>query len=426
MSSLWLSCALLLCLVDVFPAHKEHPSAALSKFSGFYRPDTSANIEPFASAWLISKRKFLKSKRAFDGITNFEGTVFSVLGRGAASKKNTIMTRDYFDFQVEHLSSTLNTLEDMELFGILGERLDRRIEALRRLPLDRNSSSLLQFSRTLAIIPFSSAGAHAPEEQMKQLRIRMFSATFWSLRRHNFEVVVSVSSPEDLVTLQLLQLPIFHVYTFYELTRKSEQPKRSLLQAVSDISTEESWRHFEFVYYSDADQILHMRNMDIIYSTLLLDKQMVLCPHRLHTMTLPTDVPKHYRHPKHFMIADLISYTQSSSLILERGLHTRGSCCDDGRFFITNSSVCNNNWYFCDSLHPFTLLEWIKFGPHGWPAPLTTEHLGKCRYYPVRRQCDVPKDCHDDRGSDMTNAVASDGSKICKEISKAYFFKEAL
>ena len=421
MISLLFSLIFLLNLGVVPAINEQHVS--LSRFSGFYVPDISANFEPFASAWLITKQKFVKSQRGFREISNFEGTVFSVLGRGPTSKKKTIMTRDYFDFQVEHLSSTINILEDSELYGVLGDRLTKRAEALRIFGGQNLSSTSFSkqslssnWSRTVAIIPFSSAGAHAPEEHIQQLRIRMFVSTFWSLKRYNFAVVVSVSSEEDLATLSGMNLPIFQIYSFYNLTKKSEQPKRSLLQAVVDISTEESWRHFEFVYYSDADQILHMRHLDIMYDTLSMDKQRVLCPHRLQTMTLPKDMTKEYRDPKHFAIADLVEHTKTSSIILERGLKTRGSCCDDGRFFIVNRSKCENFWYFCEDLHAFTLMEWIKFGPHGWPAPLTTEHQGKCRYYSTRRQCDVPKACQ------ASPVMASDGSKICDEIDKAHSF----
>lgn len=60
--------------------------------------------------------------------------------------------------------------------------------------------------------------------------------------------------------------------------------------------------------------------------------------------------------------------------------------------------------------------EWIKFGRHGLTAPLTTEHLGKCRYYPTKKVCDLPKDCNS-----TSDVFASDGSKICGEISKVRY-----
>lgn len=251
---------------------------------------------------------------------------------------------------------------------------------------------------------------------MQQLRTRMFIATFWSLKRYGFEVVVSVHSKKQLDTLLALHLPVFRTLTLYNLTRKSEQPKLTLLHAVTAMRSDKDWQHFEFVYYTDGDQILHMRHLNIIYDTLLLDASFVLCPHRLHTMMLPKDMPKQFRHSKHFTIADMMQHTKPSSIILEKGLTTRGSCCDDGRYFILNTSKCHNFWYYCDELHAFTLLEWVKFGPHGFPAPLTTEHMGKCRHYAVRRQCDVPKDCS------ASLVVASDGSTICDEISKSHNF----
>ena len=385
-----------------------------SSFSGFYSPDISSNMEPFASAWLTSREKFIKSAKGFASMKNFEGTVFSVIGPRRRTKRIAIMSRDYFDFHVEHLSSTTNTLEGSELYDIIGKRLSKRADALRHF-CQYNKSDVLPY-RTLAIIPFSSLGAHSSDNDMKQLRILMFTVTFWSLKRYNLDVVVSVSIKDDEVILRSLNLPLFHIYTFFNISKKSEQPKRSLLQAVKDIQALRNWRQFEFVYYSDADQILHMRRFRNIYETLKMRKTLVLCPHRFQTMTLPKDLPIRYRQKKHFSLTNILQYTQKSSLIQESGQVARGSCCDDGRYVIANRSICDNFWYYCDKLHTFTLANWIKFGRNGLTSPLTTEHLGKCRYFSTPAKCDSPKPC---QGLAM---VASDSSRICDEVKHVHYF----
>jgi hypothetical protein len=424
MLTLPVASSLLLCLVLLLKLSLSQSRVSPVMFSGFYLPDLKTNFEPFASAWLISKEKFIDSSAAFDHISNFEGTVFAVLS-GMKAKKKAIMTRDYFDFQVEHMSSTLNLLAGSELHGILRTRLEKRVDVLRN-SANRSSSHLHAEQRppkglTVAILPFSSHGAHNDEmeneDSTMKLRILMFQATFWSLKKHNFEVVVSVSSQQEFDVLSTLNLPIFQIYTFYNMIRKSQQPKKSLQQAVIDIQNDVSWQQFAFVYYSDADQILHMRNWRVIYDTLLLRDKFTLCPHRLQTMVLPSDVPKAFRNPSFHLIESLSMHTKHANIIHESHEHTKGSCCDDGRYRITNSSVCNNFWYHCELLHPYTLMEWIKFGPHGFTAPLTTEHMGRCRYFPHRRQCDVPKDCEQ-----PSPLLAGDKSVICNEISKIHVF----
>jgi hypothetical protein len=95
----------------------------------------------------------------------------------------------------------------------------------------------------------------------------------------------------------------------------------------------------------------------------------------------------------------------------------KGSCCDDGRYRIKEMPKgCDwPMWYECKHYIDVPMAEWIKFGRYGLTAPLTTEHLGKCRYYSFRNKCDVPKDCND-----TSSIFASDGSKICSEISKIH------
>ncbi len=61
-------------------------------------------------------------------------------------------------------------------------------------------------------------------------------------------------------------------------------------------------------------------------------------------------------------------------------------------------------------MHEYTMAEWIKFGKYGLALPLTTEHLGKCRYHPEKRFCDIPVDCH--------QRVPTSQQNTCGEIAK--------
>ena len=81
-------------------------------FSGVYAPDTKRASEVYAGSWLASRDRFLKNKDRIERISFLEQGSFAIVGRGV-----TAMTRDFFDFQVIHLSSTSNQIEEMGSFS---------------------------------------------------------------------------------------------------------------------------------------------------------------------------------------------------------------------------------------------------------------------------------------------------------------------
>lgn len=246
-------------------------------FSGVYTPNTTFTMEAFSSAWLITKRHFVHCRYRFQThMGNFEGTVFSIFIK---DPRSIIMTRDYFDFQVEHLSSTTNTLQNHKLDSILINRLMNRVE---RFKIDSNSKRI-EPSNVVALIPFSCDGASTSGEEVKRIRIAMFLATFWSLYRNNMEVVVSVSSNLDLLLLESFNLPLFDIYKIYDFPYESawQQPRKMLIKATHDIEENILWEKFEFVYYTDGDQILQMRSANKLKS-LIQAGDFILVPHRLH------------------------------------------------------------------------------------------------------------------------------------------------
>jgi hypothetical protein len=279
-------------------------------FSGFYFPDTTVGhgAEYFASAWMTSKEKFIASRVGVAGIINFEGTVFAILGThwDIGDHKKTLLTRDWFDFQVEHLSSTTNVLtsNNYDLYPFIMERLNTRAAMFQRMHDNTNSRSAQV--NTVALIPFSVHGATTKGEETKKMRISMFLVTFWSLKRYNFAVAVSVSSEAEQATLMELRLPLHHVYKFYNLENAWEQPKKMLLQAIDDIQSNPSWSHFKYVYYSDADQILQMRNIPNLFGMFDMDPNYVLCPHRFQTMVLPKDAPAFAQNDKFYNAPELV------------------------------------------------------------------------------------------------------------------------
>jgi hypothetical protein len=236
-------------------------------------------MEPFASCWLITKRRFIQS--SFEKMGNFEGAVFSIL-----VDTHTVMTRDYFDFQVEHLSPTTNTLASHDLDHILISRLENRAIQLKN-SIDIYADIFAEKSNTLAFIPFSCNGATTSGEDVKKMRIAMFKATFWSIYRYNIKLVISVSSPEDKSLLESFALPIFQIYEIYDVPPKDawEQPKKMLVRAQRELKENKDWRDFEYVFYTDADQIVQMRSINKLYNV-MEQHDLILTPHRLHVSYL--------------------------------------------------------------------------------------------------------------------------------------------
>ena len=88
-------------------------------FSGVYSPNVLKYREWYAGAYLIPKRSFMSKKGAIEGIVALEQGTGSIIvdlqNHGSPqSCRQIVMTRDYFDFMVEHLSAFTNTLEGDE------------------------------------------------------------------------------------------------------------------------------------------------------------------------------------------------------------------------------------------------------------------------------------------------------------------------
>jgi hypothetical protein len=116
-----------------------------------------------------------------------------------------------------------------------------------------------------------------------------------------------------------------------------------------------------------------------------------------------------------YYLDTILIRTKHATVFIENGTTTQGSCCDDGRYYKKEGSkVCQNYWYYCPNMHEYTMAEWFKFGRFGLTMPLTTEHLGKCRYFPEKRLCDLPMNCK--------NRIPVSQGDACGEIPRSLGF----
>ena len=129
-----------------------------------------------------------------------------------------LMSRDFFDFSIEHLSSTTNQIsEDPNLVRHLVERMTQKVAHLKKVAL--RISTTLRYQKpfgnnTIVVIPFSTKSASMGNDfdRITLLRRLFFEATFWSVYRSFPHIAVSVSRQADFDNLIELKLPIFELF----------------------------------------------------------------------------------------------------------------------------------------------------------------------------------------------------------------------
>lgn len=271
-------------------------AAGNNLFSGVYRPNVNYGLEVYAGAWLMPRRLFEMRKVGINNINELEMTTTNVIVRNeeinefgiSQAANNVIMTRDYFDFFVEHLSSLTNQIRNPELaFPIYINMSYHKAAALKHYALKSSQNHAFQES-VIALIPFSQG--YPIVEINSAIRTNFFKMTFWSIYRFFSRIVVSVCHIEDYDVLMSLHLPVFDIYyTLEPDTAPIWHNSKSVLQfAMENLQHNSSWSSFQYIYFSEADTVMHLRNARELFHTLEQsltnsDNQdvFILAPHRM-------------------------------------------------------------------------------------------------------------------------------------------------
>lgn len=280
------------------------PASASSDFSGLYTPNLRYSLEVYSGAWLQSKDLFLRNLDHIKEISSLESTTTGGLMRYQLSQSRFIlMARDYFDFQIEHLSSTTNVIgEDKHLMGHLTGITKRKGMWLKKLSLGiPNTPSHKPFmNQTVVVIPFStnSASSHTsptssgsgsgnqPLDERQSLRLHFFESTFWSIYRYFPHIAVCVSSDRDANFIRTLQLPVLEICRLENSKGLAwELPRFALLTAHEALTSNPNWAHFQYLYFSEGDQLLHMRHQTELMKFMSATKgKFALVPHRMQVL----------------------------------------------------------------------------------------------------------------------------------------------
>lgn len=271
-------------------------------YSGLYLPNTNYSAENYAASWLISRLKFFNAKYIFRETMHLEHISLHLTSKLLNENCETLMTRDFLDFHVEHLSSSSNFVLENNFLPKFIEQMRVKVRELKRSALfdsgDRKDSR--QTHATIAIIPFhlnrvQKRGPGFLDKALDaELRVLFLEATFWSTYRYFRNVVIGVCSNEYLNLLRNLQLPTFAVIdmsdSFYykgvKIADTKMLPRGLLLRIIEIMKFHPDWQVFRYVFYTEADQVVYARGLNFLYDAIDSNRaHHVVVPHRMQVLS---------------------------------------------------------------------------------------------------------------------------------------------
>lgn len=268
-----------------------------SLFSGVYRPPS---FELYAGAWLAPKKRLLTDAKHIETIINLEGASHHLVLNDVS-----IMTRDFLDFQILHLSSTTNNFPNIFSTRNQEELLKRMTRTVQALEMRDPAKVQYRYKdrriidQTVVVIPYSNipASQHldSTRSQFATFTVKMrelyLQATFWSNYRIFPKIIIACGSEKELTSVKMLDLPAWkYIDLSAGLTNRHLLPKHSLLYVISKLSGKnittmderKEWESIQYVYYTEADEVLTSRHFPHIYAIMdRLNGEVAVVPHRM-------------------------------------------------------------------------------------------------------------------------------------------------
>lgn len=270
------------------------------KYSGVYTPDLESGSHDFAAAWLISKARFQGIKNYLSSISNMAGVTFAAV-RQTCPNCLTLVTRDYFDFMVQHLSTASNQIpgNSPALIQDMVMRLKTTSEIYRNSAQNNLVSTVVDLRQnyTLAVLIFSSVAFSSANDKngfQSTIRQPFFEVTFWSTYRYFPNIAIFVATQEDWEYVKAMNLPYWRLFKLLNVPVKNNQvpllPRHAMDYLLSQIPQEFNMLYqFDYIYYSEGDQVVHIRHIDELYRAIDENLGMTaVVPHRMQVLFLHT------------------------------------------------------------------------------------------------------------------------------------------
>lgn len=260
--------------------------------------------EAYGAAWLATKRHLI-----YGGVNQFnltwvncEMASFTVMGNFRRVMKPTgvgviMQTLDVLDMSVLHLSTfershkryQADLWPDRRIRKTAWHNIDPVVDAAARVEGDVKArikynqngqpkrSSFAE--RTIVMMPFLG-GAMGAGHSVLSNRYHYLKACFWSIFEFYPHIAMAVTQQSDVTWgKEQSGMPWYDVVLLENLPKSASLPMASV-QLTRRMLLSNTW-DFDYVYYTESDQILLMRNMETYHQYLTAFPLRVIVPHRL-------------------------------------------------------------------------------------------------------------------------------------------------
>lgn len=260
--------------------------AAHASFAGFHQIDSD---KYYAAAWLSSTQTLLQNREVGEhkiqtGFRNLE-TGFFIPTRNA---KEAVVTVDLFDFYVQHLSTFRKLLEGNDPIRDAALLARNKImeSDCRRTGIAYNNPTQERNGNVLAVLPFYNSPQPNAEGKItagsvdRQLFLNLTVFTTSNIFP-NLAVFVATQADYDYVVYQSgLNQYLYDVVLLADLREPTHLTLGSVVRTKSFFlnQTYDS-SIFEYVYYSETDQLPYLRNVRALLAQASKESSLVI-PHR--------------------------------------------------------------------------------------------------------------------------------------------------
>lgn len=256
-------------------------------FAGTYQcPETG---EAYSAAFLCKRSVFLKhlvpEQRLHKGVGNMEGASNFMFKRNRLLK-----TVDLFDFFVTHLS-----WYERRLFKDAAALRSRSLARLRTQTWHTSrqvNPSQTSSSKVVVIMPYyATKGGDSGHSALESRRLYL-RKTIESLRPTfpKYTVCVATKPDHEYVTDPINDLGFYDVLHFYTLPKPSRLGFATVHTAQQAMLTNPKWARFEFVFYTESDQILHVRDVGRLLHIAGSSVSNHVLPHRISPVPRRVDM----------------------------------------------------------------------------------------------------------------------------------------
>ena len=266
--------------------------------------------EVYSASYLIHREHLMYQFTDYNLTwVNCEMASFIMMNGRATPSRNVngslVQSLDVLDFSVLHLSAYERLqrrwdksigLQRMKTGNI--EPVARAVKLLKELALQKEEERKKAgyrfdhpgLNRTVVIMPFLGSDMGAGHSKLGN-RFVYLQACFWSCYLHFPHVTVAVKGVKDFHwAKESSGLPFWDVILIENLPKSASLPVATVQQAKARMQ-DGRW-DFDYVYFTESDQILMMRPLDTLYRHLELHRRRLVVPHRL--MPYPEAVLLHF------------------------------------------------------------------------------------------------------------------------------------